>query len=504
MIHGLKVSLAKGTTKKKIIKEDESLSATKNTLYLWRTSVQSLLGNIVANEEAWNSIFNTFSSFETVGSSIYPENDVPVLTLLKDLQTAKSRLDSPESSTVEPNFNAVQRLDMSKKELNALIVRIDNAEEMHERRVDVIRQHKYYEAKTRQMLQSEAKRRNPISQKELERRSRNQTKVQDLAKEMANMNTNIYAEMDGIEVERLAVTDRALSAMLLLQRHYFEAYPVKSCIAKADEIGLGHRVLLRTEHRPWISSDNKGQLNGAQSPASPPNVPYPPYSPSAESTPFPRVDTAPTAPPPDDVSSGYGASYSPMPQSPPPPPPPPPSSNGFASSPHTAGPQSYAMPSTSPRTSNSPPPPPPRDYVPPPSVPPVSGPQTSTGYDAYMSRATPTGGALDSNSYRPQPPNSTSNPLNYHSSQIPSASGYHPSAGSYPPTSSAANYSSTPPRPTSASFPVPPSAQTRTPYESPTISTPPPPPAPPSAYETPGEGPRTSQNRMLSMNSKGS
>ncbi|PXF43181.1 hypothetical protein BWQ96_07125 [Gracilariopsis chorda] len=498
MIHGLKVSLAKGTTKKKIIKEDESLAATKGTLYQWRSSMQSLLNCVTTNEEAWNSLFNSYSTFDIIGSSIYPERDVPALALLKELQATKSRLDTPPSNTVETNFNATQRLDLSKKELLAIIARIDETENLHEKRLDVIRQHKYYDAKTRQMLQNEAKRRSPVTQKEVERRSRNQAKVQELAKEVANMHRQIYSEMDAIEVERLAVTDRAISAMLLLQKHYFEAQPLRSTISKADEIGLGHRVLLRGDRRPWVSSETK-VLNESRT-QNEPNVAYPPYNPSAESAPFPRVESAPSAPPPDDGSSNYGAGYSPMPQSPSSPPIPPP--NNYQVPPNSAPPSSYLPTSTS--------------YPPPP--PPGSVPQTSNGYAPPPPASSPP----VSGQYRPPPPPGSppTSSANYQSSW----SAYPQSPSTYPATStSVPSYPPPAPGPPPAGYPTggsnsetrsvqppPPPAPGPPPVGYPTgvsnsetrsVQPPPPPPAPPSAYETPSETPNLSQNLMVKRSS---
>lgn len=316
MIHGLKVSLAKGTTKKKIIKGDESLSATAATLYQWRVSMEALLACIVQNEKAWDSLFQTYSSFDSVGASIYPQRDAPVLTLLKDLQAAKSRVESPPPNSVEPNFNATQRIQLSKKELAEVVSRINETSKLHEKRVDAIRQHKYYDSKTNQMLHSEAKRRSPISQKDLERRSRNQTKVKELALQLTDFKRRIQTEMESLEVERLAVTDRALSAMLLLQKHYYESYPVRSTIAKADEIGLGHRILLRPESRPWAPDliSNPSMSNARLSLTPPPH--HPPYDPIGSYMQFSGMPSSPSAPPLDFPGSDYGTSYASTPTSP--------------------------------------------------------------------------------------------------------------------------------------------------------------------------------------------
>ena len=371
MFHGLKVSMAKGTAKKRIIQEDESLSATKTVILNWKAAAQSLSQALFANETAWQSVFGSYITLEHVSSSIYSARDTDVRACLHELQGAKARVDS-YTDGVEAAVSATQRLEVAKKDLATLVQRLANAEAMNEKRLDLIRQHRYYDGKTNQMLQSEAKSRNPVGPKVIERRTRNQKKVQELATELTSLTTQLHAEMEAIDVERLAITDRCLLAVVTLQKYYFESNPVDAAVKKADEIGLGRRVLIRNDQKPWLPDTQTipaGATTGVPSnlphPMENPAFAPPPYNPNAGNhyPPAPPPGAPPTAP--SGYSEGYSAYITPpaAPSAPAgAPPPSAPMSIPPPSAPMSVPPQSAPM--------SVPPPPAPMGVPPPPAAPP--------------------------------------------------------------------------------------------------------------------------------------
>lgn len=318
MFHGFKVSISKGTNKKNIIRDDDSLSATQTTLTQWQTSLDSLLGNLRYNEDAWKRVLGSYTALEPVGASLYAPHDVDAHSCLKDLCNAQSRLESPPSG-VEPHSNAVQRLEIAKNDISEVVSRINGALALHAKRIETIRQFKYYDSKTKQMILSDSKRRSPSSTKEIERLSRNQKKTQEISVEIATIASQIHEQMEQIELDKLAVTDRAISALILLQRQIFDSNPVRDAVMKADKIGMGKRVAPREEQRPWIS-DRPYEAPAAQ-------IPQPPTSQQAPtpgqtipmqdqqsqtSMPVPSAAPQPQHPPPtvpDSQNASVPAAY---------------------------------------------------------------------------------------------------------------------------------------------------------------------------------------------------
>lgn len=297
VMHSAKMAL-KATGAKKLVKEDETLAKTEETLNKWLTAVKQLLTGLQSNEQAWQGLFGTYAQFGPIMASIYPHHDNEALHCASELTNYKVALDNlPEG--VESNFDAVQRVDIAKKDLTNLEARIFNAKKMHAERVAIIREWRYYDEKTKQMIASEQKKKAPATPKEYERRSRNEAKCVELAAKLNSTNNQLYYEMDAIAVEHLAAADRAFSAFLQLQMHYFKAFPASRAYEAGARVGLGRRVLIRDQSKPWLPASSRVQLaNSGTStdggmPDSPaqttalsetPVISVPPFNPNAATT----------------------------------------------------------------------------------------------------------------------------------------------------------------------------------------------------------------------------
>lgn len=265
MMHNMKLQL-KGAGKKKILREDTGLAATDNTLSEWHSSVSALLNAINANENAWRGLFSTFDAFHPIATSIYPQEDTDAFEFCNSLSAIKKQLESPPPG-VESYVDAKQRIDITKKDLENLLSRIGNARAMQANRIEVTREYRYYADKTQSMTQAEQKKSQGPTEKDVERRQRNEQHVANKSTELHSLTNQLFHEMDAIAVERLAATDRAMAAMLLLQHHYFASNPVSASYAIASRIGLGRRVLVRHEKRPW--NPNDGKSNPVPEPTAP-------------------------------------------------------------------------------------------------------------------------------------------------------------------------------------------------------------------------------------------
>lgn len=252
MMHNVKLQL-KGTGKKKILREDTGLAATDQTLSEWHASVSALLNAINTNENAWNGLFSTFDAFNPIAMSIYPQKDSEALEFSASLSAVRKQLESPPPG-VESYVDAKQRIDITKKDLENLLARIGNARAMQAKRIEVTREHRYYTDKTQSMTQAEQKK-GQLTEKEIGRRQRNESHLVEKSTELYTLTNQLFYEMDAIAVERLAAVDRAMAAMILLQYHYFASNPVSASYAIASRIGLGRRVLIRHETRPWNPND---------------------------------------------------------------------------------------------------------------------------------------------------------------------------------------------------------------------------------------------------------
>lgn len=254
---------------RKILKEDETLKATEETLHQWQIETAKLLMALQSNEQAWHALFGTYAMFPSITTSIYPAHDTEAHEVSMELSNYKKHLDNPPDG-VENNFEAHQRIDIAQKDLSNLIVRIENCKKLHMKRVQSIKEYKYYEEKTKKILNAELKKSKPTTSKEVERRSRNEGKSEELSMALNSHTNQLFYEMDAIAVERLAATDRAFAALLLLQHHYFRSYPISKAFDKGANVGLGRRILIRDEARPWLPVNTQMMVaaNGGQTPIS--------------------------------------------------------------------------------------------------------------------------------------------------------------------------------------------------------------------------------------------
>lgn len=250
MIHGLKVTMAKGTAKREILESDESHTVTQSTMHQWKTALKSLHDALAANEGSWKALMSSFTGFHNAAAAVFAERDVEARSVLTALEAGRATAETP--SATPPAYTALQQVELARQEIAAMLSRIQNAEALHAKRLEATRQYTYYDRKTKQMLANESKRNAPVPQKDLDRRARNQKKVMDLAIQLNSITTQLYTELEYIDMERLAVADRAVAAMLSLQQYYFACNPSKDACELADKIRVGRRVIPRDEVRPWM------------------------------------------------------------------------------------------------------------------------------------------------------------------------------------------------------------------------------------------------------------
>lgn len=262
MIHGLKVSMAKGTAKREIIEADDSHTVTQATMVQWKTALRSLHNALAANENAWKGLMGTYTGLHAAAAAVYADGDVEARGVLKTLDASRAAVETRPAA--EPGYSPFQKVEMARQELATMLSRIQNAEALHTKRFETTRQHKYYDRKTKQMLDAESKRTTPVPARDVDRRSRNQKKVMDLAIQLNSITTQLYTELEYIDMERLAVTDRAVAAMLMLQKYYFDFNPPKDAYAQADKIRIGRRVIPRDDVRPWMPSTLQPAIVNAQ------------------------------------------------------------------------------------------------------------------------------------------------------------------------------------------------------------------------------------------------
>lgn len=248
--HGIKMSL-KTSSARNIVKADGALKATEDLLNHWHSTTSQLLQALVNNEHSWQALFASYSAFHPIAANIYPAHDNDALECVAALSSVKDTVLTDATGT-ESLGEATQRIDIAKNDLNNLLTRINGAKKMHTDRVTQIREAQYYKEKSDQLYYVEAKKKGPSAAKALERRERNVNKSSEFHGKVTSITNQLFHEMDAIAVERLAATDRALAALLLLQQHYFETNPISNAFDIGSRVGLGRRVLIRDESRPWL------------------------------------------------------------------------------------------------------------------------------------------------------------------------------------------------------------------------------------------------------------
>lgn len=312
--HGLRVTMSNSTTSTRDIqKSDESHRVTHDTLVSWKTGLHALHDALVANETAWKNLFSSFAGFSTAAAGVYSARDIESRGVLKAIETARSAIET--APTTDPGYTPMQMVEFARQEIAAMLSRIQNAEALHSKRLEATRQYNYYQGKTANMLKQEGKSPKGPSEKDVDRRTRNQKKVMDIAIQLNSITTQLYTELEYIDMERLAVADRSVAAMLMLQKYYFEFKPTDAAYAQGDKIRLGRRVVPRDEVRPWMPNSLQPanvtpQLNNPSMAQGVPAIaPSPPATPSMSpgssmQQPFPQqqmTNGVPQAYPPGQV-----------------------------------------------------------------------------------------------------------------------------------------------------------------------------------------------------------
>lgn len=266
-MHGFKVTMAKGTGKREILETDESHNVTATTLSQWKNSLKSLHGALTANEQAWTAFLTTYTVFNTAATAIYSDRDIDARSILKSLDEGRAKAQAQPPPT-KGSYSPSQGIEISKQEIITMLARIENAQALHTNRLEATREYRYYDRKTKQLMENEKKRGSNTTPKDLEKKNRNQKKVMDLAIQLNSITTQLYTELEYIDIERLAITDRATAALLTFQKAVFDSQPAADAISRANAVRIGRRVVPRDEIRQWMPNT----LN----PANPnPNVPNP-------------------------------------------------------------------------------------------------------------------------------------------------------------------------------------------------------------------------------------
>lgn len=420
MMHNLKRSMAKGTGKREILETDESHNITASSLATWKSSLKALHDALSSNEQAWNNFLATYTFFNNAAITIYSERDVDASTLLKTIEEGRATAQAP-GQPLDNSYTPAQGIEISRQEIMTMLSRIANAEALYAKRIEATREYRYYDRKTKQMLENERKK-GSVAARDADRRSRNQKKVMDLAIQLNSITTQLYTELEYIDIERLAIADRATAALLTFQKHIFDLHPMDDAIKHANAIRVGRRVIPRDEIRAWMpktlapANPNPSVPNPNLSNSSIPSPGTPQFAtqgtyygtPNANGTPAHNMHHMPSAPGPQ----GYGAQQMP--------------SNPMSATPPVQPPVSMAAP-IQPPPANMPPPMQPPTGIPPMSqptaIPPPMPPPTSM--PAPMQRPTSLPPAM-------QPVAMHVNPNQAHALQQPSlGAGGNPSVGEY-------------------------------------------------------------------------
>ncbi|CDF39655.1 unnamed protein product [Chondrus crispus] len=193
VMHGLKVTMSPATSKREITESDESHRVTQQTLATWKAALRALHDALATNEAAWKNLFASFTTFSTAAAAVYSATDIESRAVVKALESARTAVEAPPT---DPGYTPMQKVEFARQELAAMLSRIQNAEALHAKRLETTRQYKYYDRKTKQMLENEAKPGKTVSVERLERRTRNQKNVMDLAIQLNSITTQLYTELD--------------------------------------------------------------------------------------------------------------------------------------------------------------------------------------------------------------------------------------------------------------------------------------------------------------------
>lgn len=229
-----------GQNDKSLIEGDEQLtksSAVVSDLQSWFPQLQAA---IEENEKTWSSLGYNMKKVASTSQEIYGEG-CPMQIMLEGLQVAGSKVIKPDASD-----NLLEERAKSAADLRAFNERIRGLRMIQEECVQTMKNKAYYQEKVETMRKKEnekaAKRSKSATEKEAEKRLRNEQKLTEVSTKLLTQIDNLSRELEVTVVKKEEVLARVLNCYIHTQNYFFARNPMPVVLANMPSIGSPQSV----------------------------------------------------------------------------------------------------------------------------------------------------------------------------------------------------------------------------------------------------------------------
>lgn len=305
-----------GQNDKSLIEGDEQLtksSAVVSDLQSWFPQLQAA---IEENEKTWSSLGYNMKKVASTSQEIYGEGS-PMQIMLEGLQVAGSKVIKPDASD-----NLLEERAKSAADLRAFNERIRGLRMIQEECVQTMKNKAYYQEKVETMRKKEnekaAKRSKSATEKEAEKRLRNEQKLTEVSTKLLTQIDNLSRELEVTVVKKEEVLARVLNCYIHTQNYFFARNPMPAVLASMPSIGSPQSV--HTGGSGYLSNVGVGfppdYIHGYPLASAPPrsdimdgsakSMVQPPRAPSPD-----MYATVPSHPPSEMPTQGYNPLHAP-------------------------------------------------------------------------------------------------------------------------------------------------------------------------------------------------
>jgi hypothetical protein len=303
IVHGIKLAI-NGRGEKDVLQSDERLFEATRLLSELQTWFPQLQAAIEENDKSWINLGYSLRKIASTAQEIYDE-DHAMQTMLETLQDASAQVIRPEVSddVEDERARAVAEL----REFNE---RIRSLRLLHTECMKALKDKDYYVTKVEAMRVSETKATKKVSEKLVEKRMRNEAKLNEVNGELLYKGEKLTRELHVMAERKEQVLGLVLQSLIQTNNLYFSLNPMPAVLAKlAGPLYFSSPSLSVDANAPLAVCSGADVFGPIYSPRSPgsdatsteSSQPATPVSPPKEASTPPRVevtDEPPRAPSP--------------------------------------------------------------------------------------------------------------------------------------------------------------------------------------------------------------
>lgn len=224
MLHGIKMAMTR-RDEKAVLGSDEKIAAVTSSLTELQAWFPQLQVAVEDNEKIWSKLGFNLQTVSATAREIYAETN-PMQIMLASLQDASGKVMRPDASEDLDG----QRLRAS-GELREFNERIRALKLLHTDCVQTLKNKDYYKSKVETMRLKENEKKKNLSDREVEKRLRNEQKLNEVTAELSFKSEKLGIELDDLLAKKDRVLGLVLESYVHTQNYYFGRNPMPHVLA---------------------------------------------------------------------------------------------------------------------------------------------------------------------------------------------------------------------------------------------------------------------------------